>query len=237
MKTSPQSLFNRLQSGTYLTAVEKIMKMDNLNSYTSSFGRWQYFELSKSVYNLEGQVHPTRIGNIHVYLKLQLSEELNITLHPHISFDGRHELTAEEWNTTFVEKAELIRNFFHNPSNAAPLRIASNRLHVHTVPELTMQSMLLLLSDYEEPMIINCLEWANIDRVMECVNARIKHLSKIKSTYENRINFFKKHLKMLQPTNLQEAYQLINRVCNKDNVVDSEIKYYALEFLYNISVL
>lgn len=214
--------------------------MDNLNipSYTPSSVDHQYFELSKSIYNLEGQVYPTRIRNIHVYLKLQFSKELNITLHPHISFDGRHELTDVEWNTMFVEKAELIRNFFCNPSDALPLlKIVSNRLHLHTAPELTAQSMLVLLSDYEEPMLINCLEWINIERVMECINAKLQYLKKTAVTFENRINFFKNYLKIRQPRNLNETHQIINRLCKEGDVIDCEIKCFILDFLYNVSYL
>lgn len=213
--------------------------MDNTNipSYTPSFDC--YFELNKSICNLEGDVYPTRIRNIYVYLKLRLDDEMNITMHPHISFGGKHELTCEEWKTMFVEKAGFIRSFFQNPSNSTLLlpAIACNRLHVYAAPEYSMQNMLILLSDYEEPLVINCLEWINIERVMEYINSKIKYLKKTMITYENRMNFFKKYLKIRQPKNPHEARQIINSVCKEEDMIDCEIKCYVLDFLYNISVL
>lgn len=181
----------------------------------------------------------TIIKHIYVYLKPR-RVDTTIELRTYISFNGRHELTSEEWNSIFVEKADLIRNFFLNPSNSSPLKITCDRLHVHMAPQPTSQMLLLLNDNNPEasyPMVINELEWFNIERVMECINSRIKHLNKLRSTYENRINFLKKHLKIHRPSNMQDAHQIIDRLCNKDDVVDSEIKCYTFDFLCNVSLL
>lgn len=100
-----------------------------------------------------------------------------------------------------------------------------------------MKSMLMLLSDYEEPMIITDSEWINMERVMNCITLKLKHLKKAAITFENRINFFKRNLKICQARSLQEAHQIVNRLCKEDDIIDCEIKCYLLDFLYNISYL
>lgn len=209
-------------------------------------------ELSKSVYSIytddsssttvpaTAAAAAARIKNIHVYLKLQFVEA-NIKLQTCVSFDGKHELTGEEWNETFAEKVDFIRDFFRNPNNSSsPLLITSDRLSVH-VTSLASTRLLLLHSNEQEeishPVVINHFEWSNIDRVIDCVNARIKHLDKIKSTYENRLNFFKKNFKIQRPTTLQEAHHILNGLCNMNDIVDCEIKCYATDLLYNIYFL
>lgn len=195
-----------------------------LPSYTPSIVRYSGrggCDLAKSVYNLEDGFNNglIQIKNIYVYLKLQFVEH-NISLHTYVSLDGKRELTCEEWNTLFVENFDNIRNFFNESANYTTMQIVSNDLHLHTTSRL----VLLLTSEPTAtayPITINQLEWTSMEHVMGCINVRIKHLNKIKSTYENRMNFFKKRYKIQCPISMQEANQIMDGLCNNDDIIDS----------------
>lgn len=222
-------------------------------SYTPSVV-WRKCELSKSQFSLPPAAEGQKLSSIYVYLTLQLSQhnmertatsggdkpqDLSIC----VNLNGELELSEWEWFELFVKRGDILRDFFINPplQLKMPMEITCiGNLSVYNLPPPPPAGAgapeLLITTRVTHPqksILLSRDDWRNIEKLMWCINAQVHRLHKVKATYENRINLFKRHLKQRQPLGLEETSAILDQVCDKTSIIDCEIICFCLEFLFN----
>lgn len=204
-------------------------------------------EFNKMAYDLHKGSHYS--SKIYVYIKLQLiNGEFNYSVC--VNINEAHEFTSAEWKEIFVDRNKAIRNIFtYSPSSpsppppppslSSPSIVATYELHnrlrvIKRINKNTPELFIINREDDNQNMtMMNSVDWDSINHLNPCIMSRINHMKKLIQTYENRVNFFKRYIKMVHPIDLQEANTVINRVYDENSIVDLEIKCLAIDFLFN----
>lgn len=212
-----------------------------------------------SVNHIEGNESST-ISDIHVYLKIELLGS-QTDFKTCVSFGDKITISDDEWFKYFADlkEIEVIRNFLAHPDDVNAQQLVNNKRvravapsssatttttttasatptsSLPTVTEYSLDAQ-LIIHDAEQAALIGRSDWWNIERIIACVSACIKNLNKIKESYVNRFNFFKKHLRMKRPTTVAKAYFLIDCLCDENSIVDCELKCLAIDILFHTSL-
>lgn len=205
-----------------------------------------YCELCKNVYYIT-----PNIPYIATSLKLECNNEgLKIC----IDIAGKLTMTLPQWNSIIMENAKIISDFFINnigsfpPQTPATTTTTNQHISFVCTPEYENASSYIVIHLEDQPMMcITGEEWFNLEHFLEYINMRINNLEKVKTQYENRINFFIKRLKTCCPhgdddnqddvKTFAKFYQIINNLYDKTSLIDQEIKCYLSQYLFYSALL
>lgn len=194
--------------------------------YTPSLQDIEKVEFSRSQFIME-------CGN-YGYITVYLCGE---NLRPKINLGIYMKFTQDEWKNSVVKNEELISIFFNTAGFCIPP--VFSQFDGCTLITLKDGQRVLNISTMNNMngVFIYDQDWKAILKCIECVNMRLKEMNKLRLTFINRINMFKKRLRVHRPTTLMETEALISKLYDKDSPVDCELKNFGIVYLFNTYLL
>lgn len=197
------------------------------------------FQLCKSEY----YVGTPTIPSVQTFLKPRSDREL---LEVAINIGDKSMVTVDEWKRKIILRASDITNFFRYDST--PLQISTTYENGQSLVTFVNSSTTAIKCEEKRkkfivfhfdssPLCVYSEEWWFLDNLLNLINVNIDALEKIKEFYVKRMNFFKNRFKIFQVKSLLEAYKHVKNSYDETSVIDGEIKGYAIEYLFYLSLL
>lgn len=189
-------------------------------------------QLLKSHYNLDSKNYK--------YVALYLSGERR--LQPEIDLGGRIKFTEGEW-VKLLKCRDQITYFIdvgqsYNEESASEDVSGDRTARVYE--ELCLEwgrGVSLYSHTHQTYTILNRSDWWALRKVFECIEVHFQQLRRMRVTLLDRINTFRNKLRQYYPLNIQHAAVIIHQNYNRDCIIDCELYFLGLNYLFETYVL